>query len=548
MARVIRDYREFAIGLAGLAAVMIAFGLAAGNRFGSRTADDSCFTADDGCYCENISRPNPNARAVVMPQARRALIRQPLNTWSNLGFIGFGLAMLWVIGWERAGTPSRLANRMTQTAFYPAAFGFMTIFMGPGSMFFHGSLKRWGGWLDSVSMYLFMSFILVYNLTRFWNWPRPAWGVAYAGLNLLFAWMAWIFREESTNLFAALGGLALISQVMVARTDRIGTATSGHWWFFAGVVSFLLAFTIWRLSWTGAPLCAPRGFQGHAVWHVLTAFTVFCVYKYFRAESRVVSPLPKVLRILVGVVLGGGLGAGAMYLFLQALGAGVTASAVVAAISGALGAAYAGLALAYNVYTFRFMSALGLVLDVTWSLLNTAAGLLVWIPAAAISKAKFLTPDPDSRRSGCFVYDKNPRGGGFAATTIGTVVAGGWSSHEEIHVWQARIFGPLYMITYVLSYGLNVLFRLLTFRKSNLITEPYHRICFEDWAYWAGALTGRKIKWGYFVAGFFLCVLFVGLVVMVIVGAATGTVPVLVTGIVGLVVYSLVRALLPPSH
>jgi len=545
MANLLKDYREFNLGLAGLAVVMVLFGIAASARFGRTTDDDSCFRTANGCYCENIARSDATAAATLIPQSRRALIKQPMNTWSNLGFVLTGLAMLWWIGWERAtGHHSALASRMTRTAFYPGAFGFMTIFMGPGSMFFHGSLKQWGGWLDSVSMYLFMSFILTYNLTRFWNWPRWAWGLSYGAVNLVVGILAWVFHEQSTTFFAGLGGLALVSQAMVARTVRIGTAKSGHWWFFAGTVSFLAAFVIWRLAWTGGDLCVTRGFQGHAVWHVLAAFTVFCVYKYFRAESRVIVTLPVVLRIFIGIVVGGGLAFLSGYLAMQALRAGETATWVVASILGALGATYGAIALASNVYTFRVVSTLGLVLDVTWSIVNSIAGLAIWIPAALISGASFLTPDADSRRSGAFVYDKNPRGGGFDATTIGTVIGGGWSSHEEIHIWQARIFGPMYMGTYIVAFVLNLIFRLLTFRKSNLIMAPYHRVCFEDWAYWAGATTGAKIKWGAWIGGFFLCVLYVGLVLMVILGAALST-PLLVAGIVSLALYSLIRALLP---
>jgi hypothetical protein len=332
---------------------------------------------------------------------------------------------------------------------------------------------------------------------------------------------------------------------MVAYTTKIGTAKSGHWWFFAGVTSFLIALSIWRLSWTGGDLCAPRGFQGHAVWHVLSAVTVFCVYKYFRAESRVVVNLPVFLRIVIGVVVGGGLAFLAGSLVMQALDASNTATLAVAIILGVLGATYAAIALAYNVYRFRVMSAIGLALDVTWSLVNTTAGLIVWIPAALISGASFQTPDDSSRRSGSFVYDKNPRGGGFDATTIGTVIAGGWSSHEEIHLWQARLFGPAYMVVYVVAFVLNLIFRLLTFRKSELIVAPYHRICFEDWAYWAGATAGGKIKWGAWIGGFFLSVLYLGLVLMVVLGAALGSTAVLVVGIIALSTYSLIRALLP---
>ncbi len=101
------------------------------------------------------------------------------------------------------------------------------------------------------------------------------------------------------------------------------------------------------------------------------------------------------------------------------------------------------------------------------------------------------------------------------------------------------------MVTYLLSFILNLIFRLLTFRKSQLILAPYQRIPFEDWAYWAGAMTGPTIKWGAWVGGFLLCVLYVGLVLMVILGVALGMTPLLVTGIVCLVLYSLIRALLP---
>jgi hypothetical protein len=546
MANVVTTYREFNFGVAALAVVMLCFGIAAANGFGRRTSNDSCFRAPNGCYCENISRPDPSAAAVLVPQARRAAIKQPLNTWSNVGFIIAGLGILWWIGWNRASVSQpALANRMTRTAFYPGMYGAMTMFMGPGSMFFHASLKHWGGWLDSVSMYLFMSYILTYNVTRFWNWPRWAWGLSYAGVNLPLAILAWIFHEQSTNFFALLGLFALCSQLMIAYTSRVGTDQSGHWWFFGGLVSFVTAFVIWRLAWTGGPLCVPRGFQGHLIWHLLCAFTVFSVYKYFRAESRVVAPLPGVLRVFIGIAVGGGLAGAAGYLAMTALGAADTTAVVVAIGSAVVGGTYAAIALGYNVYMFGVMSSIGLVLDVTWSILNTIAGLLVWIPAALISGGKFQTPDPSSRRSGSFVYDKNPRGGGYAATTIGTVIGGGWSSHEEIHVWQARIFGPMFMLAYILAFVLNVIFRLLTFRKSNLVKAAYERIPFEDWAYWAGSMTGAKIKWAAWIGGFFLCLLYVGLLLTIVLAAASGQTALLVAGIVCLALFSLIRALLP---
>ncbi len=74
--------------------------------------------------------------------------------------------------------------------------------------------------------------------------------------------------------------------IMVAASWSIQTATSGKVWFWVGVGVFVLAFVIWFLSWTNGPLCDPNSpFQGHGVWHLLSAAAVGCLYKYFRAEE-----------------------------------------------------------------------------------------------------------------------------------------------------------------------------------------------------------------------------------------------------------------------
>lgn len=253
------------------------------------------------------------------------------------------------------------------------------------------------------------------------------------------------------------------------------------------------------------------------------------------------------LRIIGGFFLGLVLAGGSHYLFIWLLGGSTTVSLVFAIITGLIGGVYTAIAFAKDVYAIRFFSIFGYILDMTWSILNTAAALLVWLPACAVKGGNFLTPNANSKRSGTFVYSSNPRGGGFAATTIGTVIAGGWCSHEEVHVWQGRIFGPVYMIVYGLSWVFIVLFRLIIGKSSSLLMEAYHRICYEDMAYWGGALSGSAINWGGWIGGFFLSLLCTGLFVSIPIGIATGTHAVWIIGSVGLIVYCLVRVLTPKS-
>jgi hypothetical protein len=258
--------------------------------------------------------------------------------------------------------------------------------------------------------------------------------------------------------------------------------------------------------------------------------------------------MPSVVRILLGAVFGAAVAGLMAFGLLSLLGVSPDTGMPIAAVAGAIGGTYTAIALGFKVYALRFFSIVGLFLDLTWSLVNTLGGLLVWIPACLIGGARFIAPGADSRRSGTFVYSSNPRGGGYAATTIGTVIAGGWSSHEEIHVWQARIFGPFYFVAYVVNLVLNMLMRLITGRTKDLGREAYYRICFEEWAYWSGSDSGGAIRWGPWLGGFFLSLLYVVPLVLVVVGLVAGEPAMWIVSLAVLVLYSLVRALLPRGH
>src|SRR5204863_315063 len=94
--------REVWWGLAALAGVLAIFSFFA--TLGWPGAADSC-TRDNpnSCWCEDFLRAG-------------ALIKQPINTWGNLGFIAIGLAVLWQVGSDRrrlalAGRRSRHVRR-----------------------------------------------------------------------------------------------------------------------------------------------------------------------------------------------------------------------------------------------------------------------------------------------------------------------------------------------------------------------------------------------------------------------------------------------------
>ena len=253
-----------------------------------------------------------------------------------------------------------------------------------------------------------------------------------------------------------------------------------------------------------------------------------------------------VVRVLTGIVVGFGLPFGFYYVLLHfGLHVSDATTLVISLICGAIGAAYSAIAFGRGIYGFGPFSIFGYLMDMTWSLLNTIASLFVWLPVCMVAGGNFVEPDSNSTRSGTFVYTKNPRGGDYGATTVGTVIGGGWSSHEEIHVWQARLFGPLYLAAYGVSLLLNILFRLCTGKIDDITKQAYFRVCFEDWAYAAGETSGDTINPGMWLLWLLLSLVYVALLVLILVGAFAGIVVLSLIAAGALIVYSLIRALTP---
>ena len=140
------------------------------------------------------------------------------------------------------------------------------------------------------------------------------------------------------------------------------------------------------------------------------------------------------------------------------------------------------------------------VLDSTWALPMTAAGLVS--QALGIVRGRPGYDDSLSRRTNRQVFRRGfvPRRG--FAITVGSVVSGAGDTssprrrrlvtdHEDVHVWQARWFGPLYPLTYgawmVLGGAAGIVVWALR-RRSERFTKvvescAYYLNPFEWWAY-----------------------------------------------------------------
>lgn len=118
----------------------------------------------------------------------------------------------------------------------------------------------------------------------------------------------------------------------------------------------------------------------------------------------------------------------------------------------------------------EFKGWLELVVDTTWSLPNTLFGFIIgniFYPFFAdLSKTQ-------SNNAGWIVYLPEPGSSGFGSSvlqTLGNINIGGAGQHERMHLLQARIFGPLYLLLFALNYIITFLVQVIwTFTIGGLL-------------------------------------------------------------------------------
>lgn len=217
---------------------------------------------------------------------RPGLIKQPANTWSNLGFITAGLVMAWQLS---RGVFDANRNNFTSGIFYATFFSCLAVSLGPGSMAMHASGGNLGGFFDMLSMYLVASFTLSYALERFFTWKPWQFFVSFT---IVLISCLWADRQHYHILFGFFGDFIFFLYISVtiifeALNTYVRKLSHNVKWGFASLGAILLAFGIWGLSTTDGIWCNPDSLiQGHAIWHLLDAVSVYCLFRFYVSEHK----------------------------------------------------------------------------------------------------------------------------------------------------------------------------------------------------------------------------------------------------------------------
>jgi len=260
-----------------------------------------------------------------------SIFREPVNALSNLGFMVAGLTMYWVLSREERDPKNQFTGLTPISMLYAGA----VIYLGPGSMLMHGTHTGWGQWADNLSMVMYILIPWLINVGEMGRWSVRKIFSVYLFIVIIdgiFRWTDGLGTGFGFNLFSVSIGLWFISECLYRYWTPNFRWLSGfigffvlavfgtfpwdvwnnladYWWiatfwipgliakepprysrtynpwFFAGVFTYLLAFSIWLTGVPDHPYCDPdRFFQAHGIWHVLSAVATWCFFKFLRTE------------------------------------------------------------------------------------------------------------------------------------------------------------------------------------------------------------------------------------------------------------------------
>ena len=213
-------------------------------------------------------------------------IKQPANTWSNLGFVAAGL---WMVSHASIGRRKNwfADNTFTRSNSLPILYALLVIFIGPGSMALHGTGHAWGHTVDVLAMFTFIMFPIAWAATQLMRGEERTFWTIYLSLTipLTIAHVFGVLPFSGIVLYAVLIPTTIALEVARYFTRPMGMKSLVL--TLCAIGCFALAFLAWRLSLTGSLLCNPESLmQGHALWHLLCAGTTVCLFLAYMSEKN----------------------------------------------------------------------------------------------------------------------------------------------------------------------------------------------------------------------------------------------------------------------
>ncbi len=221
----------------------------------------------------------------------RSIYRTPASTLSNLAYVFVGLYVLAYALYDHRRPTTASDPYVVRRPGVLAYFGLVCIFLGYGSGHMHASISGAGHWYDILGMYGSLVAILAVHWGR-WMPDLPL------GKIRLPAWPMLVIAACAVTYYIAsndarFGAVRIFAVLIGAIMASFGIAFALRWtrvqhrWYVLSGACFGIAYLIWNLANANRFTPPDSWFQGHAVWHLLTAFSLGFMATLYRSEVPV---------------------------------------------------------------------------------------------------------------------------------------------------------------------------------------------------------------------------------------------------------------------
>ncbi len=219
------------------------------------------------CFCEAIGT---------------GFVRQPVNAYTNIAFILASIGMLlFLVATRKSKEKISVYSHLPRNLLILFALASMAV--GIGSFIYHAGFTFLGMELDDDSMYLVGSFMLLFGLAHLRHISLKHFLLYYLALNISLEIIIYFFPVVRGFLFGLLILGMLIIDVNAILQGKLKNYLPYFWW---GIGLFFLGYFFWILDDTRL-VCYPTAlFQGHAVWHLLSAMAGLAMFFYMDSEFR----------------------------------------------------------------------------------------------------------------------------------------------------------------------------------------------------------------------------------------------------------------------
>lgn len=208
---------------------------------------------------------------------------QNINTYSNLAYFFFGVFICSIAWRDTKNQVDAHPNWLQRFPMLSFLMGASFIYLSIGSAFFHASLTWMGQRVDmngTYSISISLLFIAIYHIFHSANWTETVKKATIAIALLVIISFYKVHLLVSSGillpiLILSIWILTAINYFQFRKERSILLA-------LLGLVLIIVALKIRALDVQKVG-CDPHSvFQGHALWHVLTALSSFCSYAFFR--------------------------------------------------------------------------------------------------------------------------------------------------------------------------------------------------------------------------------------------------------------------------